>query len=199
MIYAKVIKPTVDRLVAFVLIFGLLPVWVLSYFVIYLSQRSGVFFCQPRTGREMKRFVLYKIRTLEPSPTSDLSLSGRNYTAFGKWLRMFGLDELPQLVNILKGDMSFIGPRALPVEYECRYSENEKLRFKSRPGITGWAQVNGRNNTTWTRRFAADVWYVNNISFMLDCKIIWCTIGQLLKGGVEGESGMPVFLGSSSV
>jgi len=198
MIYVRMIKPILDRLLAFLIIFGFFPVWLLGYLIVFLSQGRRVFFRQLRTGKRMKRFVLYKIRTLMDSSESDLSLTGRNYTFFGKGLRIFGIDELPQLVNVLKGEMSFIGPRPLPIEYEDRYNDAEKRRFGVLPGITGWAQVNGRNDTSWAERFAFDIWYVDHISFLVDCEIVWHTFRQLAGGNME-ETKMSVFQGSSSL
>jgi undecaprenyl phosphate N,N'-diacetylbacillosamine 1-phosphate transferase len=198
MIYTDMIKPFFDRLGALLLVIALFPFWIIVYGMLFFSQGRKVFFCQHRTGRHMKSFLLYKIRTLQPSVQNGLSLTGRSYTYFGKWLRITGIDELPQLVNILKGEMSFIGPRALPVAYETLYSDEEKGRFACTPGITGWAQIHGRNSISWPRRFEYDLWYVEHVGFWLDCKIMMKTILQGLQSGSE-ERQMPVFTGTHKV
>jgi sugar transferase EpsL len=143
----------------------------------------------------MKGFTMYKIRTLNESHITSLSAENRTYSRFGKFLRKSGLDEFPQLLNVLIGDMSLIGPRPMPVAYENKYSEKQKERFSCKPGITGWAQVNGRNAITWEDRFAMDIWYVEHCTFWLDIKIVGLTAVQLFAGD-NNEIGMPVFTGS---
>lgn len=198
MIYKGFVKPFFDRLAALLIIAGFSPLWIFLYFLLYFTQGSDVFFRQARTGRNLKSFLLYKIRTLQPSTPTDLSLTGRSYTFLGKWLRTTGIDELPQLLNILKGEMSFVGPRALPVSYEECYNDDEKGRFKCMPGITGWAQIHGRNCISWSRRFEYDLWYAKHISFWLDCKIVMQTFLQVLQSGSE-ERQMPVFTGTNKL
>ena len=198
MIYKEYIKPFFDRLAALLIIAVFSPLWIFLYFLLYFTQGSEVFFRQVRTGRNLKSFLLYKIRTLQPSTQTDLSLTGRSYTFLGRWLRTSGIDELPQLLNILKGEMSFVGPRALPVTYEEFYSDEEKERFKCLPGITGWAQIHGRNNISWSRRFEYDIWYADHVGFWLDCKIMIHTFLQTLQSGSE-ERPMPIFTGTNKV
>lgn len=198
MIYAHYIKPILDRLAAFLFILLLWPFWMVLYCLLYATQGRPVLFRQARTGWQMQGIQLYKIRTLQTSNRTDLSLHGRAYTFCGKWLRTTGIDEVPQLIHILKGEMSFIGPRALPEAYESHYSEYEKGRFYCLPGITGWAQVHGRNNISWSRRFELDIWYKDHIGFWLDVTIVIRTFTQYLQSRKE-ETPMPVFEGTDFV
>jgi undecaprenyl phosphate N,N'-diacetylbacillosamine 1-phosphate transferase len=198
MIYKEFIKPFFDRLAALLIIAVLSPLWIFLYFLLYLTQGSEVFYSQVRSGRNLKRFILYKIRTLQPSTSTDLSMTGRSYTFLGRWLRTTGIDELPQLLNILKGEMSFVGPRALPVEYEEFYNDKQKGRFECLPGITGWAQIHGRNSISWSRRFGYDLWYAEHIGFCLDCKIMMRTLFMTLQSASE-ERFMPVFTGTNKL
>ncbi len=175
MIYRKFIKGLLDRLVAGILIIVLFP-WILGIFlVLFVTQGRQVFFVQSRTGKDLKHFKMYKFRTLLPHQSNDLGMENRKFTFFGKTMRQSGLDELPQLFNVLFGEMSFVGPRPLPINYEDKYQKSHLSRFDVKPGITGWAQVNGRNDISWGKRFELDVWYVNHLSFSLDAKIIWLT------------------------
>ena len=144
--YRELIKPAFDRTTALVLLTMTLPFLGVLAVLIYLMDGSPVLFVQSRTGKNMKPFNLLKFRTLKPSKDEDLSLAHRTMTTWGPFLRKTGIDELPQLFNILKGDMSFVGPRPLPVAYDKAYTDEQKSRFLVKPGITGWAQVNGRNN-----------------------------------------------------
>ena len=196
MIYSKVIKPFFDWLIALALIVVFSPVWLVGLIIIRIFQGSPVFYLQRRTGYKMKAFTMYKISTLKSSADVDLSLENRDFTRFGKFLRRTGLDEFPQLMNVLKGEMSFVGPRPLPIAYETSYNEKQKDRFRCKPGITGWAQVNGRNAISWNDRFKMDIWYLKYQSFWLDLKIIAHTIVQLLVRE-SNEIDMPVFTGSN--
>ncbi len=146
----------------------------------------------------MKRFLVFKYQTLVPSYTSSLSLSNREFTFAGKCLRKSGLDELPQLINILKGEMSFIGPRPMPIAYESKYTHEHLKRFDVVPGITGWAQVHGKNNSSWKARFDFDCWYVDHMSVRIDLKVICMTIYQVVKS-IAGykDNDMPVFTGEN--
>ncbi len=193
--YAKVIF---DKMLAGVLGAVLFPFIVLIIFLLFISQGNPIFFVQMRSGRDMQKFRLYKLRTLKFDGSSDLSMKKRAFTFFGKILRRSGLDEIPQLWNILKGEMSFIGPRPLPIEYEALYRKSQLRRFKVKPGITGWAQVHGRNDISWADRFELDLWYVTNIAFFLDIKIVWLTIIQMGKSMFrqnKKQVEMPVFNG----
>jgi lipopolysaccharide/colanic/teichoic acid biosynthesis glycosyltransferase len=196
MIYIKLIKPTIDRVIAFFLIAVLFPFWFAGIVIIRFFQGTPVLYLQRRTGFRMKAFTMYKIRTLETSVKVNLALENRTYTRLGRFLRNTALDELPQLINVLKGEMSLIGPRPMPVAYENNYSTMQKGRFACKPGMTGWAQVHGRNAISWEDRFAMDLWYIDHCSFWLDIKIIGLTIKQLLSGK-SNEIKMPVFTGAN--
>jgi undecaprenyl phosphate N,N'-diacetylbacillosamine 1-phosphate transferase len=148
---------------------------------------KNVFFIQERSGKNLQSFKLLKFQTMRASDATAISDSERT-TSFGKLLRNTSLDELPQLILVLVGKMSLIGPRPLLVEYNQRYSEQQLKRFTVKPGISGWAQVNGRNKTTWEKRFELDVFYVENISFKLDMRILVKTFFQLIKYSEINES-----------
>jgi lipopolysaccharide/colanic/teichoic acid biosynthesis glycosyltransferase len=179
MIYTNYIKVFFDKLIAIVLGILLFPVLILIYLLLFITQGSPVFFTQMRTGKNKRKFRMYKFRTLTIKITNDLSIAKRDFTFFGNAMRRSGLDELPQFFNIIKGEMSFVGPRPMPVEYESKYNNGQLQRFLAKPGITGWAQVHGRNDTSWEQRFEMDIWYVEHSSSLLDMKIIWMTGIQL--------------------
>lgn len=163
------IKSILDRLIAAILIIlGVFPVLLLGW-VGSLMDRSSILFRQVRSGKSGKPFTLYKLRTMKEGEV----------TPFGRFLRRWSIDELPQLWNIVKGDMSLVGPRPLLVEYDAHYSAVQKRRLEVKPGITGLSQVNGRNSIGWERRFELDVQYVEKQSFWLDCKILMKTMVQL--------------------
>tara|TARA_Y100001980_G_C14556920_1_gene353947 strand:+ start:71286 stop:71861 length:576 start_codon:yes stop_codon:yes gene_type:complete len=165
----SVIKSILDRLIAAILIIlGVFPVLLLGW-VGSLMDRSSILFRQVRSGKSGKPFTLYKLRTMKEGEV----------TPFGRFLRRWSIDELPQLWNIVKGDMSLVGPRPLLVEYDAHYSAVQKRRLEVKPGITGLSQVNGRNSIGWERRFELDVQYVEKQSFWLDCKILMKTMVQL--------------------
>jgi sugar transferase EpsL len=157
-----------------------------------------VLFSQTRPGLQGRLFKIHKFRTMTDDRDSEGNLlpDAQRLTNFGKFLRSTSLDELPELFNIYKGDMSIVGPRPLLVQYLKRYTQEQGRRHEVRPGLTGWAQVNGRNALSWEDKFKLDVWYVDNRSFWLDVRIIFLTIGQVLKrDGVShsGEATMPEF------
>lgn len=160
-----------------------------------------VLFCQVRPGLKGQPFKMFKFRTMTDArdATGELLPDAERLTHFGKWLRASSLDELPELWNVLKGDMSLVGPRPLLMQYLERYSEDEARRHEVRPGITGWAQVMGRNSLSWDQKFALDVWYVDNQSLVLDAKILLMTAVKVLKRdgiSADGEATMTEFLGS---
>ena len=162
---------------------------------------SPVFFRQVRPGLHGKPFEMVKFRTMtsERGPDGQLLLDAVRLTPFGRFLRATSLDELPELWNVLKGDMSLVGPRPLLMEYLPLYTPEQARRHQVRPGITGWAQVNGRNAISWEDKFNLDVWYVNNSSLWLDIKILWLTARKvLLRDGIsaKGEATMTKFTGS---
>ncbi|MDR3254957.1 MAG: sugar transferase [Synergistaceae bacterium] len=181
------------------LVFSPLMLWATAR--IRREMSPPAIFAQTRAGKGGSPFKLYKFRTMtnERGPNGELLPDEERLTAFGTWLRRTSLDELPQLWNVLKGDMSLVGPRPLLLDYVPRYNETERRRLDVIPGITGWAQINGRNSISWREKFALDVWYVENRSSSLDVKIIALTIKKTLKRediSAKGEATMPPFLGS---
>lgn len=191
-------KRAVDR-VAGIGGLGLLawPMGVLAA-VVRMAMGDPVLFRQERVGLDAKVFTLYKFRTMTDVGPTGVEEDSRRITAVGSFLRRRSLDELPELINVVKGDMSLVGPRPLLVQYLDRYSPEQMRRHEVRPGITGWAQVNGRNALTWEQKFELDVWYVDNWSLGLDLKILWMTFVQVVKGSgisAEGHATMPEFNG----
>lgn len=148
----------------------------------FANKGAGAFFSQERPGKDGKPFKVYKFKTMTDERGADGKLlpDRERLTRVGRLVRSTSIDELPQLWNVLKGDMSLIGPRPLLMKYLPLYSKEQMRRHEVRPGITGWAQVNGRNSITWTRKFELDVWYVDHISFVTDCKVILTTIKKVL-------------------
>ncbi|ECQ7586348.1 undecaprenyl phosphate N,N'-diacetylbacillosamine 1-phosphate transferase [Campylobacter jejuni] len=187
--YEKVFKRIFDFILALVLLVLFSPVILITALLLKITQGS-VIFTQNRPGLDEKIFKIYKFKTMsdERDEKGELLSDELRLKAFGKIVRSLSLDELLQLFNVLKGDMSFIGPRPLLVEYLPLYNKEQKLRHKVRPGITGWAQVNGRNAISWQKKFELDVYYVKNISFLLDLKIMFLTALKVLKrSGVSKE------------
>jgi len=181
--YRKLLKPFGDRVLALLLIIVFLPFFILVSLLVLLKIGRPILFTQVRPGLNEKLFTIYKFRTMsnETNEKGELLSDEFRLKATGKFIRKTSLDELPQLFNVLKGEMSFIGPRPLLVEYLDLYSKTQKQRHIVTPGISGWAQVNGRNAISWEQKFEYDVWYVNNQSFLLDMKIIWMTCLKVLK------------------
>lgn len=187
--YEKWIKRIFDFVLALFLLVLFSPLILITALLLKITQGS-VIFTQNRPGLNEKIFKIYKFKTMsdERDERGELLSDELRLKAFGKIVRSLSLDELLQLFNVLKGDMSFVGPRPLLVEYLPLYNEEQKLRHKVRPGITGWAQVNGRNAISWQKKFELDVYYVKNISFLLDLKIIFLTALKVLKrSGVSKE------------
>ena len=187
-----------DILFAFLGILILLPIYVFIMLLVAFNFGIPMLFKQARPGLNEKVFNMYKFRTMTDERDEDGTLLSDKVrlTDFGKFLRSTSLDELPGLWNVLKGDMSLVGPRPLLVEYLPLYSEKQSRRHEVRPGITGWAQVNGRNAISWDEKFDLDVWYVDNQSFWLDIKILWLTVQKVIsRDGVspEGVDIMPRF------
>ena len=200
--YIKVFKPLLDRLAALFLMILFLPIYLLVALIIYIKMGRPIFFTQERPGYKGKIFKIYKFRTMsdERDENGELLPDEKRLNGVGKIIRSLSLDELPQLFNILKGDMSFIGPRPLLVEYLPLYSKEQQRRHDVKPGITGWAQVNGRNAISWKEKFRYDVEYVENISFLFDMKILWLTIVKVFKKeGIsqEGRATMEKFNGEN--
>ena len=203
-VYIRCGKRTFDLLVTILAIVALSPVSALVAFAAATRLGWPVLFRQQRVGRDGHPFMLYKFRTMTEQRDSKGMLlpDDQRLTPFGKWLRSVSLDELPQLWNVLRGDMSLVGPRPLFARYFSRYTPYQARRLDVRPGITGWAQVNGRNAISWDEKFQLDVWYVDNVCLRLDLKILLLTVWRLfVPRGVsaEGHVTMPEFLGSSVV
>ena len=180
MFYKTHIKQLFDKVYTILGLLVLTPVLLLIC-MINLVLYKKIFFVQERAGFKMQSFKLIKFQTMIDSENNSLENDMNRITAFGKFLRMTSLDELPQLINILKGDMSLIGPRPLLLHYNTMYSEEQKQRFDAMPGLTGWAQVQGRNKIDWKSRFDMDNFYVQNLSFKLDILILVKTFFQLFK------------------
>lgn len=200
--FRNLIKPLTDRLVALVALLVSSPVFLLVIFLLGIFQEGKVFFTQSRPGKKAKLFKVIKFKTMNDREDAQGKLLSdeERLTRIGRIVRKTSLDELPQLINILKGDMSFVGPRPLLPEYLALYNEYQKRRHEVLPGITGWAQVHGRNAVEWPRRFEYDVWYVDHQSFWLDLKIIFMTVLKVLKAeGIsgEGEATMQKFKGNN--
>ena len=177
-----------DLISSFIGLLFLLPVIVLIVLLVRLKIGSPIFFKQARPGLNGNLFNMYKLRSMTSECDKDGNLLSDEVrlTKFGKFLRSTSLDELPGLWNVLKGDMSLVGPRPLLVEYLPLYSENQSRRHEVKPGITGWAQVNGRNTVSWNKKFDLDVWYVDNRSAWLDIKILWMTVKKVIaRDGVS--------------
>ena len=177
------IKNLFDKTLALFLIILFSPIYIIVSFLIYKKMGKPILFRQKRPGYKEKIFGIYKFRTMtnETDEYGNLLPDDQRLIGIGKFIRSTSLDELPQLFNVLKGEMSFVGPRPLLIEYLPLYSEMQKRRHNVKPGITGWAQVNGRNAISWEQKFEYDVWYVDNQSFLLDIKILWMTFLKVVK------------------
>lgn len=198
--YNRVIKRILDFLFALLLTIVLSPLLLVLWILVRTTLGKPALFKQKRPGKEGNIFTIYKFRTMNEKKDADGNLlpDEDRMTSFGNFLRKTSLDELPELINILKGEMSFIGPRPLLVEYLPRYNEFQARRHEVRPGLSGYAQVNGRNAITWKQKFEYDIYYVDHMSFLLDIKIFFATIGKVLKrDGIsqEGEATMDEFMG----
>ena len=171
-------KRLFDFVLAFFLIILFSPFYVVVSLLIVINMGFPILFRQQRPGLNEKIFGIYKFRTMtnDRDENGELLPDEQRLFGVGKFIRSSSLDELPQLFNVLKGEMSFVGPRPLLIEYLPLYNEEQKKRHDVKPGITGWAQVNGRNAISWEEKFALDVWYVKNQSFLLDMKILWMTL-----------------------
>jgi sugar transferase EpsL len=196
-----VIKRIFDITLTLIGALFLFPVFLLTALMVKIKLGAPLFFKQVRPGLNGNLFNMYKLRSMtnECDENGNLLSDEVRLTKFGKFLRSTSLDELSGLWSVLKGDMSLVGPRPLLVEYLPLYSEKQSRRHEVRPGITGWAQVNGRNTISWNEKFDLDVWYVNNRSVWLDIKILWLTVKKvILRDGISAQDDvtMPVFKGS---
>ena len=177
------VKRLLDITISLIALIFLLPLMSLIYLSVRINLGSPAFFLQERVGKDNKIFKMIKFRTMKNSTDKNGNLLSDNerVTKFGSFLRSFSLDELPELINILKGDMSLVGPRALLVQYLGLYNDEQIRRDVVLPGLTGWAQINVRNSITWSEKFKLDVWYVDNWSLWLDIKIFFLTFWKVLK------------------
>lgn len=183
--YKLFFKRLFDFLLVLLALIVLFPFLLVITMILYITNKgAGAFFTQERPGKDGKIFKVIKFKSMtdERDAEGNLLPNDQRITRIGKFIRKFSIDELPQLFNVLKGDMALIGPRPLMPRYLALYSPEQMRRHEVRPGITGWAQVNGRNNITWTDKFKLDVWYVDHISLWLDIKIIFMTIKNVLAG-----------------
>jgi lipopolysaccharide/colanic/teichoic acid biosynthesis glycosyltransferase len=181
--YKSFLKRSIEFVITLFGILILLPIYLLVIPFIYINIGSPIFFKQSRPGINGKVFNIYKFRTMTNIRDDNgiLLPDKKRLTKFGKFLRSTSLDEIPSLWSVLRGDMSLVGPRPLLVEYLPLYSKKQARRHEIKPGITGWAQVNGRNALSWDKKFEMDVWYVDNQSFLLDIKILWLTIKKVIQ------------------
>jgi undecaprenyl phosphate N,N'-diacetylbacillosamine 1-phosphate transferase len=200
-VYVNLIKPLLDRVGGLILVILFSPIIVLTALVIAIKLGRPIFFSQNRPGLHGKIFTIYKFRTMsgERDSKGNLLSDAQRLKGIGKIIRSLSLDELPQLWNVLRGEMSFIGPRPLLPEYLPLYTPQQARRHNVKPGITGWAQINGRNAISWEEKFRYDVEYVDNISFGFDFKIFYRTFAKVfIKEGISqnGEATMEKFAGS---
>lgn len=178
-----IVKRLLDICISSIVLFFLSPLMLIIYLLVRINLGEPVFFVQERVGKDNRIFKMIKFRTMKDSRDRNGNLLNDNerVTRLGSFLRSFSLDELPELINIIKGDMSLVGPRALLVQYlEC-YNKDQIRRHEVLPGLTGWAQINGRNSITWSEKFKLDVWYVDNWSLWLDIKIFFLTFWKVIK------------------
>ena len=201
--YKKLFKRVTDFCVIFIAL-GVLsaPLLIITLWLYFANKGAGVFFMQERPGKNGKIFKVIKFKTMTDERDVDGNLlpDAQRLTKVGRFVRSTSIDELPQLINVLKGDMALIGPRPLLPQYLPLYSKEQARRHEVRPGITGWAQVNGRNAISWTRKFELDVWYVDHCSFLLDLKIIFITIKKVfVREGISSETSvtMEAFTGNN--
>ncbi|MFB3161333.1 sugar transferase [Neobacillus sp. 179-J 1A1 HS] len=196
-------KRLFDFTVSLVLLVSFSPFFFIFALSVKLKLGSPIIFKQQRPGLYGKPFYLYKLRTMtdERDHKGQLLPDDKRLTTFGQFLRKYSIDEYPQLINVIKGDISLVGPRPLLMEYLPLYTKEQSMRHNVRPGITGWAQINGRNAITWEEKFNLDIWYVNNYSFLLDFKILILTIYKVaVSEGINqpGNATMESFTGSNS-
>ncbi|MEE9361057.1 MAG: sugar transferase [Cellulophaga sp.] len=200
--YHLFIKRGLDLLLSIIGIILTLPILLIILFCLFISNNGKPFFFQKRPGKDGVIFDIIKFKTMNDKKdiTGNLLPATGRITKIGSFIRKYSLDEIPQLINVLKGDMSLVGPRPLLVDYLPVYSKEQNRRHLVKPGITGWAQINGRNTISWTEKFKHDVYYVNNLNFLLDLKIILLTIKKvLIRDGVNSsaEITMPFFTGNN--
>ena len=204
-IYIHWVKRPIDFIGALIALVLFSPIFITTMIMLYFANKgAGIFFCQPRPGKDEKIFNALKFKTMTDERGSDGELLPDEFrlTPVGRFVRSTSIDELPQLINILKGDMAFIGPRPLLVKYLPRYSKEQHRRHEVTPGMSGWAQVNGRNNISWQKKFELDVYYVDHIGLWMDLRVFFTTIKKVLfrediqqEGGQEAS--MDEFMGNN--
>lgn len=190
--YKHFLKRFLDFWISLIALIIISPILiVVTIWLHFANKGAGAFFLQERPGKDEKIFkvIKYKTMTDEKDETGKLLPDAQRLTKVGKFVRSTSIDELPQLINVLKGDMALIGPRPLLVKYLPLYSEEQKRRHEVRPGISGWAQCHGRNNISWSEKFKLDVWYVDHCSLWTDIKVIWITVMKVLKRADINEAG----------
>lgn len=195
MIYRIHIKRIIDVIVSVPVLITLSPLFLIIFMLLLFQNKGKIFFIHTRPGKDEKPFNLIKFKTMNDKKDSQGNLlpDSERLTTVGKFLRKYSLDELPQLFNILKGDMSLVGPRPLLFKYIPLYNAEQRRRHEVRPGLTGWAQVNGRNSISWQEKFKYDIYYVDNISFILDIKILFMTIMKVIKSeGINQSAERPM-------
>jgi len=191
--YKMIIKRGIDIFISCFMLLLTSPLFLLCFFILKVGNKNNsVFFLQERPGKDARIFKIIKFKTMidKYDGLGILLSDEKRLTRIGKFIRGTSLDELPQLINVIKGDMSLVGPRPLLPQYLSLYTQKQTHRHDVRPGITGWAQVNGRNDISWGKKFELDVWYVDHLSFWLDMKIIFLTIGKVLKRDGVSKEGM---------
>jgi undecaprenyl phosphate N,N'-diacetylbacillosamine 1-phosphate transferase len=199
--YSSVFKPTFDLFTAFLGLLILSPIFLLTTIALAIANNGKPFFFQKRPGKSERIFMIIKFKTMndKKDDAGNLLSDAERLTAVGKFVRKTSLDEIPQLINVLKGDMSLVGPRPLLPEYLPLYNQTQKRRHEVKPGITGLAQVNGRNAISWEDKFNYDVWYADNMSFWLDLKILFLTVKKVfVREGINqgGQATMEAFKGN---
>ena len=201
--YKNFFKRVIDFTIVFIALSIIWPILLLiTIWLHFANKGAGAFFTQDRPGKDGKIFkvIKYKTMTDERDENGELLPDAQRLTKVGKFVRSTSIDELPQLINVLKGDMALIGPRPLLVQYLPLYNKEQARRHEVRPGITGWAQCNGRNAISWQKKFELDVWYVDNCTLWTDIKIIWITIMKVLKRAdisQDGQATMEAFNGNN--
>ena len=200
--YKKYLKRIIDFIVSFCGLLLLCPILIVIVVLLYFVNQGKPFFFQTRPGKNEKVFRIVKFKTMNDKKDANGNLlpDAERITPVGAFVRKTSLDEIPQLINVLKGDMSLVGPRPLLVQYLPLYNDTQRRRHEVCPGITGWAQVNGRNAISWKQKFEYDVWYVDNMSFVLDLRILWMTVLKVFKSeGINSQTSatMEVFTGNN--
>ena len=193
--YKRIFKRVIDLIVAFLALLILAPLIGLVTLLLYSQNKGKPFFFQERPGQFKKPFYIIKFKTMTDEKDAEGNLLPDNLriTKFGGWVRKLSIDELPQLINVLKGEMSLVGPRPLLFKYMPLYTAEQLRRHEVKPGITGWAQVNGRNSISWTQKFSLDVEYVDKVSFLMDCKILLLTVKKvLIREGINQSAERPM-------